>query len=241
MVDVTDPIQVRGAVIPADELSWRFSRSSGPGGQSVNTSDSRVELSYDLASSTALGPVLKQRALRALHGRLVNGVLTVSASEFRSQLRNREAAARPDGGGADRGHRPAAQAPAADQAHPRLPASGGWRPSSAAPRSSACAAPPTSSPAAHSSPEKRSQADCRVMSSAAPIRAQVAPSDRALRTQCVRYSWAWLARRRHPGQAGQDLLQRRLLLPRRQPRRAGRRVRRWLQPADGGPGQLPPG
>ncbi len=93
MVDVTDPIQVRGAVIPADELSWRFSRASGPGGQSVNTSDSRVELSYDLASSTALGPVLKQRALRALAGRLVDGVLTVAASEFRSQLRNREAAA----------------------------------------------------------------------------------------------------------------------------------------------------
>ena len=93
MVDVTDPIQVRGAVIPADELSWRFSRSSGPGGQSVNTSDSRVELSYDLASSSALSPVLKERALRALHGRLVDGVLTVSASEFRSQLRNREAAA----------------------------------------------------------------------------------------------------------------------------------------------------
>ena len=94
MVDVADPIQVRGAVIPADELSWRFSRSSGPGGQSVNTSDSRVELSYDLATSTALPPVLKERALRTLHGRLVNGVLTVSASEFRSQLRNREAATR---------------------------------------------------------------------------------------------------------------------------------------------------
>jgi ribosome-associated protein len=94
MEDVADPIQVRGAVIPADELSWRFSRSSGPGGQSVNTSDSRVELSYDLASSSALSPVLKERALRTLHGRLVDGVLTVSASEFRSQLRNREAAAR---------------------------------------------------------------------------------------------------------------------------------------------------
>src|SRR3984885_1727967 len=56
MVNVVDPIQVRGKVIPADELSWRFSRSSGPGGQSVNTSDSRVELSYDLAASSALGP-----------------------------------------------------------------------------------------------------------------------------------------------------------------------------------------
>jgi len=94
MVDVTEPIEVRGVVIPADELSWRFSRSSGPGGQSVNTSDSRAELSYDLASSTALSPVLKERALRALAGRLVDGVLTISASEFRSQLRNRDAAAR---------------------------------------------------------------------------------------------------------------------------------------------------
>jgi ribosome-associated protein len=93
MGDVTDPIQVRGRTIPADELSWRFSRSSGPGGQSVNTSDTRAELSYDLAASTALGPVLKKRALRALAGRLVSGVLTVSASEYRSQLRNREAAA----------------------------------------------------------------------------------------------------------------------------------------------------
>jgi ribosome-associated protein len=85
-------LQVRGRTIPAGELSWRFSRSSGPGGQSVNTSDSRVELSYDLAASRALGPVLRDRALRALAGRLVDGVLTISASEFRSQLRNRDAA-----------------------------------------------------------------------------------------------------------------------------------------------------
>jgi ribosome-associated protein len=83
---------VRGAVIRPEELSWRFSRSAGPGGQSVNTTDSRVELSYDLGGSDALPPVLKERALRALAGRLVNGVITVSASEHRSQLRNREAA-----------------------------------------------------------------------------------------------------------------------------------------------------
>jgi ribosome-associated protein len=83
---------VRGAVIRPEELSWRFSRSAGPGGQSVNTTDSRVELSYDLANSDALPPALKERALRALAGRLVNGVITVSASEHRSQLRNREAA-----------------------------------------------------------------------------------------------------------------------------------------------------
>lgn len=86
------PIEVRGAVIPPEELSWRFSRSSGPGGQSVNTTDSRVEVSYNLAASGALGPVLKERALRALAGRLVHGVITVSASEHRSQLRNRDAA-----------------------------------------------------------------------------------------------------------------------------------------------------
>lgn len=83
---------VRGRTIPADELSWRFSRSSGPGGQSVNTTDSRVELSYDLAASSAFSPTLKERALQALAGRLVNGVITVTASEHRSQWRNREAA-----------------------------------------------------------------------------------------------------------------------------------------------------
>ena len=83
---------IGGRTIPADELSWRFSRSSGPGGQSVNTSDSRVELSYDLAASSALGPTLKERALQALEGRLTDGVITVTASEHRSQWRNREAA-----------------------------------------------------------------------------------------------------------------------------------------------------
>lgn len=85
-------IQVRGVVIPPEELAWRFSRSSGPGGQSVNTTDSRVELSYDVARSEALGPVLRERALQALEGRLTGGVLTVSASEHRSQFRNRQAA-----------------------------------------------------------------------------------------------------------------------------------------------------
>ena len=86
-------VTVRGITLPPDELSWRFSRSAGPGGQSVNTSDSRVELSFDLESSAALPPVYRDRALRALAGRLADGVLTVTASETRSQLRNREAAA----------------------------------------------------------------------------------------------------------------------------------------------------
>ena len=79
--------------VPETELSWRFSHSSGPGGQSVNTADSRVELSFDLAATSVLPRVLKERALLALAGRLADGVLTVTASEHRSQFRNREAAA----------------------------------------------------------------------------------------------------------------------------------------------------
>jgi ribosome-associated protein len=90
---MTGPLRVtRSVVVPERELQWRFSRSSGPGGQSVNTADSRVELSLDVARTTALGPVQRARALERLADRLVDGVLTVTASEHRSQLRNREAA-----------------------------------------------------------------------------------------------------------------------------------------------------
>ncbi len=92
-VGVSLEVTVRGITIPPEELSWRFSRSQGPGGQSVNTTDSQAELSYDLAGSAALPPVLKERALAALSGRLSGGVIAVAASEYRSQLRNREAAA----------------------------------------------------------------------------------------------------------------------------------------------------
>lgn len=81
-----------GLAIPEAELSWRFSRSSGPGGQGVNTTDSRVELSWDLVASDVLPPALKTRAVERLGDRLVDGVLTITASEHRSQLRNREAA-----------------------------------------------------------------------------------------------------------------------------------------------------
>src|ERR1700752_1679680 len=90
---MTIEVTVRGIMIPPDELSWRFSRSSGPGGQSVNTTDSQAELSFDLAGTAALPPVLRDRALAALSGRLSRGVITVTASEYKSQLRNREAAA----------------------------------------------------------------------------------------------------------------------------------------------------
>jgi ribosome-associated protein len=86
-------VTVGGITIPPEELSWRFSRSSGPGGQSVNTTDSQAELSFDVAGSTALPPVLRDRALASLARRLSQGVITVTASEYKSQLRNREAAA----------------------------------------------------------------------------------------------------------------------------------------------------
>jgi ribosome-associated protein len=88
------PYVIRGSVVlPESELVWRFSRSSGPGGQHVNTSDSRAELSFDLAETKSLPEVWKQRALERLAGRLVGGVVTVRASEHRSQWRNREMAA----------------------------------------------------------------------------------------------------------------------------------------------------
>lgn len=79
-------------MLPDPELHWRFSRASGPGGQGVNTTDSRVELSFDLARSPSVPEHLRDRALARLAGRLVGGVLTVVASEHRSQLRNRDAA-----------------------------------------------------------------------------------------------------------------------------------------------------
>jgi ribosome-associated protein len=79
-------------VIPDAELHERFSRSSGPGGQSVNTADSRVELSFDVEHSPALPQWARARALERLAGRLAGGVLTVAASEQRSQLANRQAA-----------------------------------------------------------------------------------------------------------------------------------------------------
>lgn len=78
--------------IPESELSWRFSRSSGPGGQGVNTADSRVELVWDVAGSAVLTPHQRERILERLNSRVVDGVLTIAASEHRAQLRNREAA-----------------------------------------------------------------------------------------------------------------------------------------------------
>ncbi|MET9495712.1 alternative ribosome rescue aminoacyl-tRNA hydrolase ArfB [Streptomyces sp. NPDC006552] len=91
---MSGPYPIRGSVVlPEAELQWRFSRSSGPGGQHVNTSDTQVELRFDLAATNALPEVWKARALERLASRLVDGVVSVRASEHRSQWRNRETAA----------------------------------------------------------------------------------------------------------------------------------------------------
>jgi len=88
-----DDLRVNGwLLIPGSELHERFSRSSGPGGQSVNTTDSRVELSFDVERSSVLPEWARARAVERLAGRLAGGVLTVAASEQRSQLMNRQAA-----------------------------------------------------------------------------------------------------------------------------------------------------
>jgi len=79
--------------IPLSELEFRASRASGPGGQGVNTTDSRVELRFDLAGSPSLPPDAKARALRRLATRVdASGTLRVVAQAQRSQLANRRAA-----------------------------------------------------------------------------------------------------------------------------------------------------
>ncbi|MCW2699854.1 MAG: Protein chain release factor [Blastococcus sp.] len=91
--DPSGDLPVTGSVVvPGAALSWRFSRSSGPGGQGVNTADSRVELSVAPLDLPDLSETQRQRLVERLGPRLVDGVLTIAASEHRQQLRNRQAA-----------------------------------------------------------------------------------------------------------------------------------------------------
>jgi ribosome-associated protein len=91
--DAAGDLPVTGSiVVPAGVLGWRFSRSSGPGGQGVNTADSRVELSVAPLELPGLSDAQRQRLAERLGSRLVDGVLTIVASEHRQQLRNRQAA-----------------------------------------------------------------------------------------------------------------------------------------------------
>jgi ribosome-associated protein len=91
--DASGDLSVTGSfVVPAAALGWRFSRSSGPGGQGVNTADSRVELSVVPLDLPGLSDAQRQRLAERLGTRMVDGVLTIAASEHRQQLRNRQAA-----------------------------------------------------------------------------------------------------------------------------------------------------
>ena len=74
-------------VIRMDELDWRFSASGGPGGQHVNTANTRAEVRFDVAGSTSLGPRQRARLVEKL-----GPEVRVVASDERSQLRNRELA-----------------------------------------------------------------------------------------------------------------------------------------------------
>lgn len=92
---MSEDVIVAGTLrIPRSELHWRFSRSSGPGGQSVNTTDSRVQLEFDVARSAAIPEHLRRRALSRLGPQLISGRLVIVASEHRSQWQNRQAAQR---------------------------------------------------------------------------------------------------------------------------------------------------
>lgn len=89
MVDDRRLLRVSSSlVIPLAELEWRFSRSGGPGGQHANTSDTRVEVRFDVAGSPSLGPRQRARLLERL-----GPEVRASASDERSQARNRSLAA----------------------------------------------------------------------------------------------------------------------------------------------------
>lgn len=93
--DATGDLRVSAdVVLPANALTWRFSRSSGPGGQGVNTADSRVELLVDLAEAPGIPADARARLLERVPGLLGGARVSVTASEHRSQRRNREAARR---------------------------------------------------------------------------------------------------------------------------------------------------
>jgi ribosome-associated protein len=79
----------RSLVIPLEEFEWRFSGSGGPGGQHANTSNTRVECVFSIATSPSLGPRQREKLLARF-----GPVLRVVAGDERSQLRNRDLALR---------------------------------------------------------------------------------------------------------------------------------------------------
>lgn len=82
----------KGVTVPAGDLTEQFTHSSGPGGQGVNTADSRVQLSLDLGTTAALTAAQRDQIRQRLSHRLSGSTITITASEHRSQRRNRAAA-----------------------------------------------------------------------------------------------------------------------------------------------------
>ncbi len=79
-------------VIPSDEIKWRFSRSSGPGGQNVNKIESRVEIIFNLEDSKVLNDYQKSILKINLKNKLVKNILSIAVQEHRNQLQNRQLA-----------------------------------------------------------------------------------------------------------------------------------------------------
>tara|TARA_B100001250_G_scaffold225248_1_gene193188 strand:+ start:88 stop:516 length:429 start_codon:yes stop_codon:yes gene_type:complete len=79
-------------IIPNNEIKWRFSRSSGPGGQNVNKIESQVEIIFNIHKSKALADFQKKLLLEKLNNRIFKGCISIKAQEKRTQLKNRQLA-----------------------------------------------------------------------------------------------------------------------------------------------------
>tara|TARA_B100001113_G_scaffold309040_1_gene271492 strand:+ start:435 stop:857 length:423 start_codon:yes stop_codon:yes gene_type:complete len=78
--------------IPTSEINWRFSRSSGSGGQNVNKTDSRVEIVFNVSKSKTLSPYQKHRILIKKNYKLINDCICIVVQDKRSQYQNRQLA-----------------------------------------------------------------------------------------------------------------------------------------------------
>ena len=81
-----------GLVIPSNELHWRFSRSSGSGGQNINKTDTKVNLSFNIENSKALTSYQKHQVTKQLNHQIVNSTIKVVTQEHRTQYKNRRLA-----------------------------------------------------------------------------------------------------------------------------------------------------
>ncbi len=79
-------------IIPSHEIKWRFSRSSGPGGQNVNKIESQVEIIFNIQKSTVLSSFQKNLLLKKLNNKIINGCISIKVQEKRTQLKNRQLA-----------------------------------------------------------------------------------------------------------------------------------------------------